>query len=96
MDENNNAGPDAKRLKSGDINDVNGIIDEKIKSRNKDFSSLRNKLQSHLSHQERVTILEENDQFIPTDANKVFSSSNSVFIHFYCLLFTSNFGCCCF
>lgn len=69
-DDNNNE-PDTKRLKLGDINDVNEIIDAKIKSQNKNFSSLRNELKSHLKHSDYVAILKENEQFIPDEPNKV-------------------------
>lgn len=70
VDENNNE-PDTKRLKLGDINDVNSIIDEKIKSQNTGFSRLRNELKRALIPDDYVDILQKNDQFIPTDPDKV-------------------------
>lgn len=69
-DENNNE-PKAKRLKleqNGDNNDVNEV---KIKSQNKNFFSLRNKLQSQLNDSDYVAILEENKQFIPNQPKEV-------------------------
>lgn len=68
---NNNNGPVTKRLKVGNLNDVNSIIDLKIKSQNQDVNRLRNDLKTKLSAADHIKILEENRQFVPSDATKV-------------------------
>lgn len=87
MDENNNEPTESKRLKLGDLNDVNSIIDAKMKSQNQDVFKLRISLENKLNDDDYIAILNENDQFIPSDRTKVrqFSLSSCNHILILCL-----------
>lgn len=50
---------------------MNSIIDVTIKAQNQDICKLRNQLKENLSAADYTAILDENDQFIPTDSTKV-------------------------
>lgn len=70
-DENNN-GPPVKKCKTGTINDVNEIIEKKMKSQNTELTKLRNKLKE-LKPDDLVAILNANKQFVPEEKSKVSS-----------------------
>lgn len=59
--ENNNE-PDSKKHKMGTVDDVNSIIEKKIKSQNRKFHALRNQLQENLTPTNLIEILESNNK----------------------------------
>lgn len=74
--EENNNGPVVKKFKSSTLDNVNSIIEVKIKKQNKDLHDWRNQLVRELEPDELVDILEANDQFVPKDDDDVSCTSN--------------------
>lgn len=69
-DQNNNE-PDVKKMKLGSLDDVNSIIEEKMKIQNRHFYNLRTNLEKSLTTAELTEILQANEQFIPTSPSDV-------------------------
>lgn len=64
-DDNNNK-PALKKFKEGSLDDVNDIIETKIKLQNREFFELRENLE-RLKADELTDILKTNAQFVPND-----------------------------
>lgn len=69
-DQNNNE-PDVKKMKLGSLDDVNSIIEDKMKIQNRHFYNLRTNLEKSLTTAELTEILQANEQFIPTSPSDV-------------------------
>lgn len=70
-DENNNVVA-PKRIKTGSIDDVNSIINDRIKNQNCEFNKLRKQLEVNLKSEDFLNILKNNNkQFEPKTAAEV-------------------------
>lgn len=61
----NNNEPAVKKLKTGTLDDVNGIIEQKITRQNKDLHDWKENLRKNLKSSELIDILNANEQFVP-------------------------------